>query len=50
MKHGRYGLDMEKWANVGQKMLNMELAGRREKGRPEKRFMNVVKEDLKGIG
>lgn len=29
---------------VGQRMLNVERQGRREKGKPKRRFMNVTKE------
>lgn len=31
-------------------MLNLELPSRRKKGRPQKRFMDAVKEDLQRVG
>ena len=30
---------------IGRKMLNMELPGRRQRERPKRRFMDVLKED-----
>lgn len=35
---------------VGQKMLKMELPGKRKSGRPQKRFMDVVKKDMLEVG
>lgn len=35
---------------IGQKMLNIEPPGRRKTQRPERRFMDVVKEDLQRLG
>ena len=35
---------------VGQKVLAMELPGRRRRGRPKRRFMDVVKEDMVALG
>lgn len=35
---------------IAQKMLNIELPGKRKTQRPEKRFMDVVKEDLQRLG
>lgn len=35
---------------IAQKMLNIELPSRRKTQRPEKRFMDVVKEDLQRLG
>lgn len=32
---------------ISKSMLNFERPGRRPRGRPEKRFLNVVKEDMK---
>ena len=31
---------------VGRKMMEMELPGKRRRGRPKKRFLDVVKEDM----
>ena len=31
---------------IGRKMLRMELPGKRKRGRPTRRFMDVVKEDM----
>ena len=31
-------------------MLEMELPGRRQRGRPERRFMDAVKEDMQVVG
>jgi hypothetical protein len=31
-------------------MLNLELPGKRARGRPKRRFMDVVKEDMKVVG
>ena len=31
---------------IGRRMLSMELPGKRKRGRPKRRFMGVVKEDL----
>jgi hypothetical protein len=30
--------------------MRMELPGKRKRGRPKRRFMDVVKEDMKAIG
>ena len=35
---------------VGKKMMEMELPGKRKRGRPKRRFLDVVKEDMKEIG
>ena len=35
---------------VGRRMLRLELPGRRPRGRPRRRFMDVVKEDMKLVG
>ena len=35
---------------VGRKMMEMELPGKRKRGRPKKRFLDVVKEDMKEVG
>ncbi|MCY0699101.1 hypothetical protein OVX40_29055, partial [Klebsiella pneumoniae] len=35
---------------IGRRMLRMELPGRRKRGRPERRFMDVVKEDMQVVG
>ena len=31
---------------IGRRMLRMELSGKRKRGRPKSRFMDVVKEDV----
>ena len=31
---------------IGRRMLRMELSGKRKRGRPKRRFMDVVKEDM----
>lgn len=33
-----------------QRMLTMQLPGRRKRGRPEKRFMDTVKEEMQRVG
>ena len=35
---------------VGRKMIEMELLGKRKRGRPKRRFLEVVKEDLGEVG
>ena len=35
---------------VGRKMMEMELPGKRRRGRPKRRFLNVVKKDMGKIG
>ena len=35
---------------IGQKMLRMGLPGERKRGRPKKRFLDAVKEDMKVVG
>ena len=35
---------------VGRKMMEMELAGKRRRGRPKRRFLDVVKEDMGEVG
>ena len=32
---------------IGKRMLRMELPGRRKRGRPKRRYMDVVKEDMR---
>ena len=32
--------------DIGRRMLRMELPGKRKRGRPKRRFMDVVKEDM----
>ena len=34
---------------VGKKMMEMELSGKRRRGRPKKRFLDVLKEDMKEV-
>ena len=35
---------------VGRNMMEMELLGKRKRGRPKRRFLDVVKEDMEEIG
>ena len=35
---------------VGRKMIEMELPGKRKRGRPKRRFLDVVKEDMGEVG
>ena len=35
---------------VGRKMMEMELLGKRKRGRPKRRFLDVVKEDMGEVG
>ena len=35
---------------VGRKMMEMELPGKRKRGRPKRRFVDVVKEDMGKVG
>ena len=35
---------------IGGRMLEMELPGRRRRGRPKRRFMDAVKEDMQVVG
>ena len=35
---------------VGRKMIEMELPGKRKRGRPKRRFLNLVKEDMGEVG
>ena len=35
---------------VGRKIMEMELLGKRKRGRPKKRFLDVVKEDMGEVG
>ena len=35
---------------VGRKMMEMELPGKRKRGRPKRRFLDVVKEDVEEVG
>ena len=35
---------------VGRKMVEMELPGKRRRGRPKRKFLDVVKEDMKEFG
>ena len=36
--------------NMGRKMMRLDLPDRRSRGRPKRRFMDVVKEDMKLVG
>ena len=35
---------------IGRRMLELELPGRRRRGRPKRRFMDAVKEDMQVVG
>ena len=35
---------------VGRKMMEMELPGKRRRGRPKRRFLDAVKEDMREVG
>ena len=35
---------------VGRKMMEMELPGKTKRGRPKRRFLDVVKEDMEEVG
>ena len=35
---------------VGKKMMEMELAGKRKRGRPNRRFLDALKEDMREVG
>ena len=35
---------------VGRKMMEMKLPGKRKRGRPKRRFLDVVKEDMEEVG
>ena len=35
---------------VGRKMMEMELPGKRRRGRPKRRFLDAVKEDMQEVG
>ena len=35
---------------VGQKVLKMELPGKRKRGRPKRRYMDALVEDMKAVG
>ena len=35
---------------VGRRVMEMELPGKRKRGRPKRRFMDVVKEDMGEVG
>ena len=34
---------------VGRKIIEMELPGKRRRGRPKKRFLNILKEDMREV-
>ena len=54
MKEGRvrcYGHVMRRDQEyVGRKMMEMELPGKRKRGKPKKRFLDLVKEDMGKVG
>ena len=35
---------------IGRKMMEIELPGKRKRGRPKRRFLDVVKEDMREVG
>ena len=35
---------------IGRKMMDMELPGKRKRGRPKRRFLDVAKEDMREVG
>ena len=35
---------------IGKRMLCLELSGKRKRGRPKTRFMDVVREDMRAAG
>ena len=35
---------------VGQRVLKMELPGRRKRGRPKRRYMDTISEDMRDLG
>ena len=35
---------------IGRRMLRMELPDKRKRGRPKRRFMDGIREDMKAIG
>ena len=54
MREGRlrwYGYVMRRDQEyVGRKMMEMELPGKRKRGRTKRRFLDVVKEDMREVG
>ena len=40
----------QEYENVGRKMMEMELPGKRRRGRPKRRFLDAVKEDMREVG
>ena len=35
---------------IGQRMLRLEVPGKRRRGRPKRKFTDVVREDMRAIG
>ena len=53
MREGRlrwYGHVMRKDQEYVRKMMEMQLSGKRRRDRPKRRFLDVVKEDMKEVG
>ena len=36
--------------NVGKRMLRMPVPGKRKRGRPKRRYMDMIKEDMQLVG
>ena len=43
---------MQRWnaEYISKRMLSLELPGKRRRGRPQTRFMDVVREDMRVVG
>ena len=43
---------MQRWNTeyIGKRMLCLELPGKRRRGRPKTRFMDVIREDMRVVG
>ena len=53
MMEGRlrwYGHVMRDQEYIGRRVMEMELPGKRKRGRPKRRFLDVVKEDMGKVG
>ena len=45
-----YGHVKRREDHVGKRMMEMAVAGRRKKGRPKRRWMDLVREDMERVG